>query len=172
MSDEPELLAGRGADTAATRAGRLSGRILPWLSPAEQLVLWALRRRLALGTPAEEDAVLAKGFRLVFGLAACEPALREFEACFGLLASRPRRDILFCPVVCGCVSVDEELLLLLLVPQPAENDATRAQGRAAASLVPPGSAADLLAACAAFRGRLARAALPRAARIRSERELH
>jgi hypothetical protein len=148
------------ADNAPVSGRRqLSGRVVPWLSLPEQLVLWALRQRLSSGRPAPADPVLARGFLLAFGLAACEAALREFEACFTLLATRSRRDILLCPLACGCISVDEELILLLLAPQPADGRTAAAQRNAAASLVAEDILPSLLEACADFRLRLATAGI-------------
>lgn len=159
MSDDFETRDVPAENAPDSGRRQLSGRVVPWLSLPEQFVLWALRQRLASGRPAPADPVLARGFLLAFGLAACEAALREFEACFNLLATRPRRDILLCPVACGCISVDEELMLLLLAPQPADGHAASARRNAAASLAAPDVVPSLLEACAGFRQRVATAGI-------------
>jgi hypothetical protein len=154
MADETQFSDGSHDLPADSPSHQLSGRVIPWLSLPEQFVLWALRRRLAAGCPAPADPVLARGFLLSFGLACCEQALREFEVCFSLLATRPRRDIVLCPIGCGCVSVDEELLLQLLVPTPGSGVGEPRRDPIAASLVQAEAVVALLDACASFRRRI------------------
>src|SRR3954447_12744518 len=73
------------SSTSHATAG-LSGRVVGRLGAGEQLVLWALRRRLRDGEPA--SPVLVRGFRLAFGLAGLEPALAAFEDLFRALDER------------------------------------------------------------------------------------
>ncbi|GBD44996.1 hypothetical protein HRbin40_02494 [bacterium HR40] len=140
---------------------RLSGRVVAWLSPPERFVLWALRHRLAHGSPAPADPCLAGAFLSVFGLAGGEAALRAFEECFEQLARFARRDILLAPLGCACVSVDEERLVLLLCPALGEGAVAAAQPSIARSLVRSGAVEPLLAAATRFRRRLAEVDLDR-----------
>lgn len=153
-----EFAIDRGRDRSLGRAGddrELSGRVVAWLSLPEQFVLWAIRHRLASRRPGTEDPCLARGFLLAFGLSTTECAIWEFEDCFRLLTGFAKRDILLCPLGCGCVSADEERLFILFCPPPADVDATATQARVARALVRPEAVGALLAAAARFRGRLA-----------------
>jgi hypothetical protein len=94
------------------RDARLSGRIVGQLVPAEQLVLWAMRQRLADGGAL--SATFAEGFRLAFGMRAMEAALVAFEGMFNALARHASHDICLCPPRCACVSLDEERILRLV----------------------------------------------------------
>lgn len=103
---------------ARPEASRLSGRVVGQLAPAEQLLLWALRRRTADGGDA--SPFLVHGFRLAFGLALVEPALAAFARLCATLEAAGLHDQGLLPLTCPCVSVDEQrLLALVLAPRPA-----------------------------------------------------
>src|SRR3954453_6256955 len=73
------------SSTSPAPAG-LWGHAVGRLGAGEQLVLWALRRRLRDGEPA--SPVLVRDFRLAFRLAGLEPALAAFEDLFRALDER------------------------------------------------------------------------------------
>lgn len=116
------------------------------LAPAEQLLVWAFRRRLH--DAAAGPACLAHGFRLAFGLAQVEAALAAFERLFELLAHHARADIVLSPLSCRRVSPDEERIMALA--GALQHGRPAAAGIMAGSLVEPGSAAGLWEAMAAF----------------------
>lgn len=135
--------------------GRLSGRVVGQLAPAEQFLLWALRRRTSDG--GATSAILVHGFRLAFGLALLEPALAAFARLCEGLERAGRRDLGLLPLTCPCVSLDEQLVLgLVLAPAPSV-----ARARAGA-LVESASAEELAAAAAELASLLGRAALAEA----------
>ncbi|MCL6607792.1 MAG: hypothetical protein K6T74_06825 [Geminicoccaceae bacterium] len=130
----------------AAEAARLSGRVVGQLAPAEQFLLWALRRRTTDG--GATSPVLVHGFRLAFGLALVEPALAAFERFCALVEAEGLRDQGLLPLACPCVSADEQrLLAILLAPRPAIAEAL-------ARLVVAAAAVDRLVACARELARL------------------
>jgi hypothetical protein len=116
----------------------------PWrevrrLGPAEQLVLWALRQRLADGI--EASPMLVRGFRLAFGLGRLEAALAAFEALFSGLSRDARADIGLSLLRCGRVSMDEARLLALF--GAAQLDDSAVVERLAPTFVGPAAAPGL-----------------------------
>ena len=135
--------------------GRLSGRVVGQLAPCERFLLRALRRRTSDG--GATSPVLVHGFRLAFGLALLEPALDAFTRLCQGLEGAGRRDLGLLPLTCPCVSLDEQLVLgLVLAPAPRV-------ARALAGALVEAAAADELAEAAAGLARLlGRAALAEA----------
>lgn len=85
-------------------ASGLQGRAVADLDRAEQLLLWALRRRRADGCG--DSPALVAGLRLVFGLSRLEPALAAFERLYRTAAAGT-----FAPVAAPTVNLEEERLL-------------------------------------------------------------
>lgn len=112
---------------------RLSARKVGQLEPAEQLVLWALRQRLADGDG--PSAMLVHGFRLAFGLSALEAALASFEGVFRTLVEHLQGSLHLCPLRCRHLTMDEERILRLLTA--AQTGSGPALDAAAAGLVIP-----------------------------------
>jgi hypothetical protein len=89
---------------------------LTQLTIGEQLVIWALRMRLARG-PSGPVA----GFRLAFGLSGVEAALASFEGLFGVLQRHCRCDLWLHGPGCPCVSLDELTLVGMIAALQAES---------------------------------------------------
>jgi hypothetical protein len=88
---------------------------LSQLTIGEQLVIWALRMRLARG-PSGPVA----GFRLAFGLSGVEAALASFEGLFDVLQRHCRCDLWLHGPGCPCVSLDELTLAGMIAALQAE----------------------------------------------------
>lgn len=122
-------------------------------SMGEQLVLWAVRKRL------EGDAqvpALGRGFRLADRGVHRRDAFAAFEQLFAAIGRHCRRDLWFHRCGCGCVS-DDELTILGLVAAEQAGDIASALffGRslvAAAGVTPVLEAARALAEALAERG--------------------
>ena len=123
------------------------------LSMGEQLVLWAVRKRL------EGEAqlpALRRGFRLADRGTHEHDACDAFEQLFGTIGRSCRRDLWFHRCGCGCVSEDE-LTILGLVAAEQRGDIASALflGRALvapAALIEALEAARRLALALAERG--------------------
>lgn len=111
------------------------------LSMGEQLVLWAVRKRL------EGEAQLPavrRGFRLADrGPHECD-AFEAFEQLFGAIGRSCRRDLWFHRCGCGCVSGDELTILGLIAAEQSGDIASALFfGRA---LVTPAAVVEVLRA--------------------------
>ncbi len=136
------------------------------LALGEQLVVWAMRKRLegAAHLPA-----LQRGFDLAGGGLHERDAFVAFEQLFGALARNCRRDLWFHRCGCGCVSPDELAILGLIAALQAD-DALTAWGHARALVADP-ALGDLLQAAREFGQALAerRLALPLRRRLALDR---
>jgi hypothetical protein len=145
---------------------RLSTVVVGQLGTGGQLLLWALRQRLA--DQGETTPKLAQGFRLACGLAGVEQALGSFERLFDCLRMHARCEVALCPLRCACVSRDEATCLALLAAAQA-GDLARCE-RLAAALVGPERAGALCAEAEALAEALTRAghvlSLPPTASVR------
>lgn len=118
-----------------------SGPSVAELSIGEQLLLWAVRKRLQ---GEGQLPTLRRGFRLADrGTHQC-CAFEAFERLFGAIGRNCRRDLWFHRCGCGCVSGDE-LTILALVAAEQSGDVASALlcGRA---LVAPTALSEALAA--------------------------
>ena len=125
----------------------------------EQLVLWALRKRLE--SPAHRPA-LRRGFLL--GGAGGLQAFAAFEQLFAVLESHCRRDLWFHRCGCGCVSADE-LRILGLIAAEQTGDVAAALGHAS-SLVVRAAVSEVVQAAGAFGRALAACRLTLPLRVR------
>lgn len=96
MRPSPEWRPDEGSDSGSLDLD------LAHLSIGEQLLIWALRMRLARGPSGP-----VRGFRLALGLSGVEAGLASFEAVYGLLQRHCRYDIGMHAPRCRCVSLDE-----------------------------------------------------------------
>ncbi|MEM8950126.1 MAG: hypothetical protein AAGC99_12425 [Pseudomonadota bacterium] len=85
------------------------------LSIGEQLVIWAMRHRLAEGS----ESTLVRGFHVAFGLSAVEPAIAAFNGLFKTLFYHCKRDLGFHATRCRCVSSDEILIVSIIAANHA-----------------------------------------------------
>jgi hypothetical protein len=149
----------------------LSTVVVGQLGTGGQLLLWALRQRLA--DKGETTPKLVQGFLLACGLAAVERALGSFERLFDCLKLNARCEVGVCPLRCACVSRDEATCLALLAAAQA-GEAGRCE-RLAAALVDPERIAVLCGEARALAQVLAQAghvlSLPPSAAVR-EAVLH
>jgi hypothetical protein len=108
------------------------------LSMGEQLVLWAVRKRLE---GERQLPALRRAFRLADRGAHARDTFDAFETLFGTIGRNCRRDLWFHRCGCGCVSGDE-LTILGLVAAEQSGDIASALflGRA---LVAPAAIGDL-----------------------------
>jgi hypothetical protein len=130
-----------------------SGPSVAELAMGEQLVLWAVRKRLEGD---QQLPVLSRGFRLADRGAHRRDAFDAFEALFGAIGRNCGRDLWFHRCGCGCVSGDE-LTILGLVAAEQSGDVASALFFGRALVAPQGvvellQAARLLAEALAERG--------------------
>lgn len=149
----------------------LSTVVVGQLGTGGQLLLWALRQRLA--DRGETTPKLVQGFLLACGLSGVEQALQCFERLFDCLERHARCAVGFCPLRCACLSRDEATCLALLAAAQA-GDIVRSE-RLACALVGAERAAALCEAARALADVLGRAghvlSLPPSAAVR-EAVLH
>lgn len=149
----------------------LSTVVVGQLGTGGQLLLWALRQRLA--DRGETTPKLVQGFLLACGLSGVERALCCFERLFDCLEPHARCEVGFCPLRCACLSRDEATCLALLAAAQAGEEG-RCE-RLAAALVGPARAPALCEAARDLAHALARAghilSLPPATALR-EATLH
>ena len=129
------------------------------LALGEQLVLWALRKRLE---SAAHRPALRRGFLLAG--AGGPQAFAAFEQLFGVLESHCRRDLWFHRCGCGCVSADE-LRILGLIAAEQTGDVAAGFGHGS-SLVAPAAVGLVTQAAAAFGQALAACRLTLPLRVR------
>ena len=130
-----------------------SGPSVAELAMGEQLVLWAVRKRLEGD---QQLPVLSRGFRLADRGPHRRDAFGAFEQLFGAIGRNCRRDLWFHRCGCGCVSGDE-LTILGLVAAEQSGDIASALFFGRALVAPQGvvellQAARLLAEALAERG--------------------
>ena len=110
------------------------------LATGEQLLLWALRRRLE---GAAQLPALRRGFRLADRGTHARDAFEAFEQLFGAIRRNCRRDLWF-HRCCGCVSQDELTILgLVAAEQSGDRASALLFGRA---LVTPAALTEALEA--------------------------
>jgi hypothetical protein len=129
------------------------------LSLGEQLVIWALRKRLE---SAAHRPALRRGF-LLAGAGGLQ-AFAAFEQLFAVLESHCRRDLWFHRCGCGCVSADELRILGLIAAQQSGGVAA-ALGHGS-SLVAPAAVGEIVHAAGAFGQALAACRLTLPLRVR------
>jgi hypothetical protein len=131
------------------------------LALGEQLVIWALRKRLE---SAAHRPALRRGF-LLAGAGGLQ-AFAAFEQLFAVLESHCRRDLWFhrCGCGCGCVSADELTILGLIAAQQS-GEVAAALGHGS-SLVAPAAVGEIVQAAGAFGQALAACRLPLPLRVR------
>jgi hypothetical protein len=88
---------------------------------AEQLVIWAWRKRLE---GEARVAAVQRGFALAGSGPRRHDAHAAFEALFGVLFEHCRRDLWFHRCGCCCVSVDEMEILGLIAAEQADDMAS------------------------------------------------
>jgi hypothetical protein len=134
------------------------------LALGEQLVIWALRKRLE---SVAHRSALRRGF-LLAGAGGLQ-AFAAFEQLFCAIESHCRRDLWFHRCGCGCVSADELRILGLIAAQQT-GDVVAAFGHGS-SLVVPAAVGDVGEAAAVFGRALAacRLSLPLRGRCLPER---
>jgi hypothetical protein len=129
------------------------------LTLGEQLVIWALRKRLE--SVADRPA-LRRGF-LLAGAGGLQ-ALAAFEQLFAAIESHCRRDLWFHRCGCGCVSADElRILGLIAAQQSGEVAAALGHG---SSLVVLAAVGEIVRAAGAFGQALAACGLTLPLRVR------
>jgi hypothetical protein len=119
-----------------------SGPSVGELSIGEQLVLWAVRKRLE---GAEQVPALRRGFRLADRGSHARCAFDAFEQLFGVIGRHCRRDLWFHRCGCGWVSADE-LTILGLVAAEQSDDIASALVFGRALVAPPAVVKALAAA--------------------------
>jgi hypothetical protein len=127
------------------------------LALGEQLVIWALRKRLE---SAAHRPALRRGF-LLAGAGGLQ-AFAAFEQLFAVLESHCRRDLWFHR--CGCVSADELTILGLIAAQQS-GEVAAALGHGS-SLVAPAAVGEVVQAAGAFGQALAACRLILPLRVR------
>jgi hypothetical protein len=129
------------------------------LALGEQLVIWALRKRLE---SAAHRPALRRGF-LLAGAGGLQ-AFAAFEQLFAVLESHCRRDLWFHRCGCGCVSADElRILGLIAAQQSGEVAAALGHG---SSLVVLAAVGEVVQAAGAFGQALAACRLTLPLRVR------
>ena len=136
------------------------------LALGEQLVVWAMRKRLESAT---HLPAVQRGFELTGGGPHEQDAFAAFEQLFAALARNCRRDLWFHRCGCGCVSPDEVRVLGLIAALQAGDVAT-AWGHGQALVVDP-ALGELLQAARELGQALAerRLALPLRRRLAPDR---
>ena len=129
------------------------------LALGEQLVIWALRKRLE---SAAHRPALRRGF-LLAGAGGLQ-AFAAFEQLFAVLESHCRRDLWFHRCGCGCVSADELTILGLIAAQQS-GEVAAALGHGS-SLVAPAAVGEIVQAAGAFGQALAACRLTLPLRVR------
>ncbi|MEZ5935177.1 MAG: hypothetical protein R3F54_25260 [Alphaproteobacteria bacterium] len=120
------------------RDGSFPALAIDQLAIGEQLLIWALRNRLAEGP----ERALAKGFHVAFGLSMVEPALASFHGLYQTLRDHCRRDLGFHGPRCRSVSSDEIIIVSLIAASQA--GMTAHAGAIARYLVHPQALSDLI----------------------------